>query len=44
MEKGKMAIYLTVESSREKSNNLPGLPDVAFVVEQKRLSLCFQSV
>ena len=30
-----MMIHLTVDSSREESNNLLGPPDVAFVVEQE---------
>ena len=39
-----MMIHLTINSSGEESNNLLGLPDVAFVIEQKQLFLCLQSV
>ena len=39
-----MVIHLTVDPSGEESNNLLGLPDVALVIEQKQLSLYFQSV
>ena len=44
IKKGMMMVHLTVDSSREESNNLLGLPDVAFVIEQKQFSLCCQSV
>ena len=44
VEKGMMTAHLTVDSSRQESNYLLGLSDIAFVIEQKQLSLCCQSV
>ena len=35
IENGMMIVHLTIDSSREESNNLLSPPDVAFVVEQK---------
>ena len=39
-EKMRIVVPLTIDTSREKSDNLLGLPNVAFVIEQKQLSLC----